>query len=104
MPKYNLIIEWWGDYWHGHKDKLKNGVPDSRQKKRMALDISQKKYLLKCGYKLLTFWEHDVIGNKIKVKNKIICTSIVIPLQYLRMKPKIMLDVPPRFQLMEYLQ
>lgn len=61
IPIQNLVIEWWGDYWHGYPTKLKNGVPDNRQKKRMMLDISQRKYLEKCGYKVLTFWEHEVM-------------------------------------------
>lgn len=64
ISQYNLIIEWWGDYWHGHKSKIKNGIPDNRQKKRMALDNSQKKYLQKCGYNVLCFWEHDVMKNE----------------------------------------
>jgi very-short-patch-repair endonuclease len=72
VPEVKLIIEWWGDYWHGYKEKLNNGIPDKRQKKRIALDISQKKYFKKCGYKLLTFWEHDVFRNREKVKKTII--------------------------------
>lgn len=71
IPKYNLIIEWWGDYWHGHPSKIKNGEPDKRQKKRMALDISQSQYLKKCGYTLLTFWEHEVYLEKDMVKKKV---------------------------------
>lgn len=71
LKDHNLIIEWWGDYWHGHPDKLKNEIPDRRQKKRMALDISQRKYLEKCGYTLLTFWEHEVIKSPDIVEEKI---------------------------------
>lgn len=75
IPKHNLIIQWDGDYWHGHPSKLKNGIPDSRQKKRMALDKSQDAYLEKCGYKILRFWEHEVIeevkNNNGNIKNTI---------------------------------
>lgn len=59
IPKSNLIIEWWGDYWHGY-----NTInPEKRQKRRMDLDISQRKYLEKCGYKVLSFWEHEVYNE-----------------------------------------
>lgn len=71
VPNANLIIEWWGDYWHGHHSKIKNETPDKRQMKRMALDVSQKKYFEKCGYKLLAFWEHEVYTEPEKVKEKI---------------------------------
>ena len=59
IPKHNLIIEWWGDYWHGHPSKIKD-IPDKRQTKRMALDKSQKKYFKKCGFQFLSFWEHEL--------------------------------------------
>ncbi len=71
IPRANLIIEWWGDYWHGHYSKIKNETPDKRQKKRMALDLSQNKYFETCGYNLLTFWEHEVYSEPEKVKEKI---------------------------------
>lgn len=61
ISEYNLIIQWDGDYWHGHISKLKNGIPDHRQSKRMKLDISQNKYLKKCGYNILRFWEHEIL-------------------------------------------
>lgn len=71
IEEQNLIIEWWGDYWHGHPTKIKNGQPDRRQKKRMALDISQKKYFDKCGFKVLTFWEHEVLNTPDIVEKQI---------------------------------
>lgn len=67
IPKSNLIIEWWGDYWHGY-----NTInPEKRQKRRMNLDISQRNYLEKCGYKVLSFWEHEVYNEPEIVRNKI---------------------------------
>lgn len=63
IPKSNLIIEWWGDYWHGYNEV----EPEKRQKRRMNLDISQRKYLEKCGYKVLSFWEHEVYKESDKV-------------------------------------
>ncbi len=58
IPKYKLIIQWDGDYWHGYNKKL-NEV-DKRIKKRMLLDISQDAYMKKCGYNVLRYWEHDI--------------------------------------------
>lgn len=67
IPESNLIIEWWGDYWHGY-----NTInPEKRQKRRMDLDISQRKYLEKCGYKVLTFWEHEVYNEPETVRMEI---------------------------------
>lgn len=60
VPEYNLIIFWDGEYWHGHPTKLKNGIPDKRQDQRIKYDKSQEAYLLKCGYKILRFWESEV--------------------------------------------
>ena len=56
-----LIIQWDGEYWHGHPSKLKDGVPDKRQNRRMKYDKSQNLHLTKCGYKILTFWESEVL-------------------------------------------
>ena len=63
IPKSNLIIEWWGDYWHGYNET----DPEKRQKRRMDLDVSQRKYLEKCGYKILNFWEHEVYKESDKI-------------------------------------
>lgn len=51
----NLIIQWDGDYWHGF-----NGAITKQQLKRQRLDRSQDAYMLKMGYKILRFWEHEV--------------------------------------------
>jgi len=57
IPKYKLVIQWDGDYWHCHP-KFKN--PDKRQIKRRELDKSQDKYLKKCGFTVLRFWEFEI--------------------------------------------
>lgn len=71
IPKSNLIIQWWGNYWHGHKDFLKNNTPNAAQKRRMDLDKSQHNYLTKCGYKILYFWEDDVYKKTDEVLERI---------------------------------
>lgn len=63
IPSHNIVIQWDGDYWHGHSSKLKNGIPDRRQTKRMNLDKSQDAYMKKCGYRVLRFWEHEVLSE-----------------------------------------
>lgn len=70
IPEFNLVIEWWGDYWHGNK-KNKEGELDDRQSKRVRLDNEEKKYLEKCGINFLSFWEHEVYKNSELVKKKI---------------------------------
>ena len=71
IPASNLVIEWWGDYWHGHPSKVKT-APDKSQQNRMNLDVSQRKYLETCGYKVLTFWEHEVNTTPEMVREKIL--------------------------------
>jgi very-short-patch-repair endonuclease len=61
LPEHNVVIQWDGDYWHGHPSKLKDGKPDNRQEKRMKLDISQDAYMKKCGITVIRFWENEVI-------------------------------------------
>ena len=58
IPKYNLIIQWDGNYWHGKNIEYK--CLDNRQKKRVDLDKSQDAYLKKCGFNILRFWEDEV--------------------------------------------
>lgn len=62
VPKYNLIIQWDGDYWHG-KDKSYEDL-DYRVQKRVCLDKSQDAYFLECGFNELRFWESDVYKRK----------------------------------------
>lgn len=62
LPKYNIIIQWDGDYWHGY-DMDYNKL-DHRQKKRYNLDISQDAYFKEAGIKVLRFWEHQVYNER----------------------------------------
>lgn len=67
IPEQNVVIQWDGDYWHGHPTKLKNGIPDKRQKNRMDLDKSQDLYMKKAGCIVLRFWESEVKKHKDKI-------------------------------------
>ena len=71
IPDHNLIIQWWGDYWHCNPIFIKNREPNNTQKKRMISDKSQHNYLIKCGYKILYFWENEVYKNADIVLEKI---------------------------------
>lgn len=64
LKEKHIVIQWDGDYWHGHP--LQKPY-DKRQIKRKKLDKSQDSYIKKCGYKVLRFWESDVKNNKEKV-------------------------------------
>ena len=61
VPAHALVIQFDGDYWHGHPARFPN--PDHRQSRRIKLDRSQDAYLGKCGYKVLRFWESDLKSN-----------------------------------------
>lgn len=58
IPSIKLVIQFDGDYWHGHPDKF--STLDYRQQKRVNVDKSQNKYFQKHGYKLLRFWGSDL--------------------------------------------
>lgn len=59
VPRVGLVVQFDGDYWHCNPDKFDE--PDARQKKRMHLDASQDAYMRACGYRVLRFWESDIL-------------------------------------------
>ena len=65
IPKYNLIIQWDGNYWHGKGKKYED--LDPRVKKRVDLDKSQNSYFKKSGYAVLRFWEDEVVEEEDRV-------------------------------------
>lgn len=64
LPKYNLVLQFDGDYWHGNPTKFKE--LDHRQQARVNRDKSQDAYLRKCGYKILRFWQSDIKADEYK--------------------------------------
>jgi len=61
LPDLKLIIQFDGDYWHGNPsyyDKL-----NALQIKNQLRDKSMDNYLIKCGFKIMRFWEHDIKSN-----------------------------------------
>jgi very-short-patch-repair endonuclease len=58
LPKYNLVIQCDGDYWH---NKLEVKERDERQDK----------VLIENGYKVYRFWEHEINESVEKCINRI---------------------------------
>jgi len=67
VPKYNLIIQFDGNYWHGNPNKYK--ILSDRQKKRKIIDKSQNAYFKKCGFNLLRIWESEINQLKERLEN-----------------------------------
>jgi very-short-patch-repair endonuclease len=62
-----LVIQFDGDYWHGNPDKFP--APTERQRRRMALDVSQDAYMAACGYSVIRIWESDLKGRPEHVRS-----------------------------------
>ncbi len=59
IPKSNTVIQFDGNYWHGHPNSVGETITKS-QRIRIGLDKSQDAYLKKVGYKIVRFWESDI--------------------------------------------
>ncbi len=65
--KYNVVIFIDGDFWHGYNWKKKKDIIKKNRdywipkiEKNIQRDKEQTELLIKMGYKVLRFWEHDV--------------------------------------------
>lgn len=67
LNKYNIAIQWDGEYWHGYPNRINQEGIDERQRKRVILDNSQDKYMRSRGIKVLRFWQREVDNEKEKV-------------------------------------
>lgn len=70
IPAASLVIQFDGDYWHGHPDRFP--VPDKRQQLRKRLDKSQDAYLSKCGYTVFRIWESTMYQHPEQVKTALL--------------------------------
>jgi len=59
LPKYNVVVEAFGGYWHTR--------PGAHKK-----DVSKKLYLEKCGHKVIELWEDEINSDIDNCINKII--------------------------------
>jgi very-short-patch-repair endonuclease len=61
IPSSKLVVQFDGDYWHGHPSKLN---PSNRiQKSIMTRDKSNNAYMKKRGLNVLRLWEHDLLNR-----------------------------------------
>lgn len=61
-PDINIVVQFDGDYWHGHPEKFP--APDERQRKRMWTDRGQDAFMKKRGYNVIRVWESDIKSNQ----------------------------------------
>lgn len=71
LPKYNAIIEAFGDFWHSNPEKYSDNNMTPTQKKIKIKDQSKMKYLESCGYKILILWEKELNQSPNICKQKI---------------------------------
>lgn len=67
LPKQNLIIECDGDYWHTNPKFYPE--PQEWQVKRIQIDRVKNEIALNNGYKIVRFWENDILNNIEYVKS-----------------------------------
>jgi G:T-mismatch repair DNA endonuclease (very short patch repair protein) len=73
LPKFNLVIECQGDYWHANPIKYPPNVLSKMQIANVARDKIKLQYLTENGFKYLFFWGTTEIKNDYKnTKLKII--------------------------------
>ena len=70
-PGVGLIVQFDGDYWHGHPDKYTEADLDERQRTRRAYDQSQDAYCKECGIPVVRAWECEVHKEPAIVQKRI---------------------------------
>jgi very-short-patch-repair endonuclease len=71
LPKYNLVIECDGDYWHANPDFVKDKELTEPQIRNIDRDKRKNKMLITEKIKFLRFWERDINNNFTSVEKKI---------------------------------
>lgn len=77
LPKYNIIIEVDGDFWHCNPNTIHNEPKYDSQKKNIERDKVKNEWASQNNYKLLRFWEND-INNNIKQVKQILLENIKV--------------------------
>lgn len=68
LPKYNILIEVDGDFWHCNPN-TKFKLPECKsQELNIINDKTKNDWAKDNGYKLLRFWESDINNNILEVK------------------------------------
>lgn len=80
IEDFDLVVELQGDYWHANP-KFWNVNEDlnsdkkslyETQKMKIKDDVIKKDLIEKSKYKLLVYWEHDILNNFSKIKEEIL--------------------------------
>ena len=75
LPKYNLIIEVDGDFWHCNPSTIHSEAIYESQKNNLLRDQEKNKWAKNNGFDIIRFWENDINDNPNKVieilKNKL---------------------------------
>jgi very-short-patch-repair endonuclease len=69
LPKYKLVIEVMGDYWHGNKSMYH--VLNKIQLESKTNDIYKKQLAKIHKLNYIDIWEHEINKTPIKVKQKL---------------------------------
>lgn len=69
LPKYNLIVETDGTYFHGYKKKYKK--LNKIQAKSKKNDLYKNGLAKITGHNIIRFWEHTINNNPGLVKKKL---------------------------------
>ncbi|AJD91432.1 hypothetical protein JMA_21150 [Jeotgalibacillus malaysiensis] len=69
LPKYRLIIECDGDYWHANPSVYPE--PADWQIERIKRDLEKNEIAKRSGYRIVRFWENDILNNFNYVKSVI---------------------------------
>lgn len=69
LLNYQVIIECDGDYWHANPKFYPN--PEKWQIKRITIDHEKDRIAKRNGYKIVRFWEDDILNNFERIKSLI---------------------------------
>ena len=75
LPNQNLIIEVYGDYWHGNPSKFGYKNIDEKYYQLWKEDVSRVNKIISEGYRVDIFWEKEIYKNfhsiEIKIQNRL---------------------------------
>lgn len=63
LPKYKILIEVDGDYFHSNPKIYPNGPQTKTQKINWYRDFKKNKFCEENGHQLIRFWESDILGE-----------------------------------------
>lgn len=78
LPDKNLIIEYYGDYWHGNPkiygndSLLGRGTNKYTAKNKWAADKEKENFAINAGYDITIIWESDFNANKHNILNTLL--------------------------------